>query len=67
MVSLCTKVCGWASLCTQAQFDHMGTTEEYLYHMCSNEVLSRACGFSTETMVRHVGPRREDGQGKVRG
>ncbi len=49
--------------CVQAQFNHTGTTEEYLYHMCSNGTLARAYGFTMETMVRHV--ERDSGQGEL--
>ena len=38
----------------QAQFNHVGTTAEYLDHMCYNETLIRSCRFETETMVRSV-------------
>ena len=46
----------------QAQFNHMGTTEEYLHHMCYNETLMSACDCTTETMVTYK--EREDGQGE---
>ena len=40
----------------------MGTTEEYLHHMCYNETLMSACDCTTETMVTYK--EREDGQGE---
>lgn len=35
----------------QAQFNHVGTTSEYLHHLFSNDTLSQSFGFQTETMV----------------
>ncbi len=38
----------------QAQFNHVGTTVEYLYHLCSNHTLSQSLHFSTETAVQSL-------------
>ena len=35
-------------------FNHMGTTHEYLYHLCRNKVLIDSCQLEAETMVCDV-------------
>lgn len=39
----------------QAQFNHVGTTAEYLHHLFSNPILSQSLGFQAETMVAETG------------
>lgn len=39
----------------QAQFNHVGTTREYLHHFCYNETLREACQFGVETAVAENG------------
>ena len=43
------------SAATQAQFNHVGTTREYLHHFCYNETLREACQFGVETAVAENG------------
>ena len=43
----------------QAQFSHMGTTKEYLQHLCYNQTLIDSYLFKTETAVRYLS--REEG------
>jgi hypothetical protein len=38
-------------LLLQAQFDHVGTTDEYLHHLFLNKTLSESLSFQAETMV----------------
>ena len=39
----------------QALFNHMGTTQEYLHHLCQNKVLFASFQLKAETMVCDVG------------
>lgn len=41
-------------------FNHVGTTQEYLYHLCRNEVLIKSYLLEAETMVGNVDFVRED-------
>ena len=36
----------------QAQFNHLGTVAEFLYHICENEVLKKAYDFAIESINR---------------
>jgi len=38
---------------TQAQFNHVGTTKEYIHHMCYNKTVKQAFQFKSETAVRY--------------
>ena len=38
----------------QAMFNHMGTAQEYLYHLCRNKVLFNSYQLKVETMVCDV-------------
>eukprot|EP00731_Ephydatia_muelleri_P031181 Em0022g695a len=42
----------------EAQFNHLGTGKEYIYHLCSNETLMKSLEFKTEVMVKeeYAGP-----------
>lgn len=39
----------------QAQFNHVGTTAEYMHHLFSNDTLRKSFGFRAETMVKETG------------
>lgn len=38
----------------QAQFNHVGTTSEYIDHLFSNKTLIQSLGLCPETMVREI-------------
>lgn len=47
-------VCDLLLLTLQALFNHVGTTQEYLHHLCQNKVLFNSFQLRTETMVCDV-------------
>ena len=48
-------------LSEQAQFNHVGTTGEYLHHLCYNQTLMKAFQFSPEVMLRHASEVKSQG------
>ena len=42
------------NIVNQAQFNHVGTTKEYLHHLCFNKTLIDSFRFRNEIAVHHV-------------
>ncbi|XP_064404447.1 fucose-1-phosphate guanylyltransferase-like [Halichondria panicea] len=43
-----------AVVLNEAQFNHVGTTKEYLHHLCYNHTLMESLHFKTETTVQSI-------------
>ncbi len=49
-----TECIGYPPSTPQAQFNHVGTTGEYLQHLCYNSILAQSLQFATETAVQSL-------------
>lgn len=47
-------------LTMQAQFNHVGTTKEYINHLCFNRTLIDSFQFRNETAVRYISSTQTD-------